>query len=80
DPHVPSEGRSVVWNAMNAANVDFTWNEFNGQHAFMRDEGPRYDAELSLQVYGMIVAMFRRKLGEGCLPAPADGAKKESKH
>jgi hypothetical protein len=29
----------------------------------------------------MVVAMFRRKLGEGCLPAPVDeGAKKESKH
>lgn len=50
DPHVPAEGRKVVWNTLTNAGVDFTWHEFNGQHAFMRDEGPRYDPELSLQV------------------------------
>ena len=32
--------------------MEFTWHEFNGQHAFMRDEGPRYDPELSRLVGG----------------------------
>lgn len=51
DPHVDSAGRATVWAAMNASDVDFSWHEFNGQHAFMRDEGPRFDAELSMQVW-----------------------------
>lgn len=49
DPHIPKEGRAKVWQALEEAGVTFTWHEFNGQHAFMRDEGPRYDPELALQ-------------------------------
>lgn len=49
DPHIPREGRAKVWQALEEAGVTFTWHEFNGQHAFMRDEGPRYDPELALQ-------------------------------
>jgi hypothetical protein len=67
DPHVPKDGRFKIWQTLEAANVNFTWHEFNGQHAFMRDEGPRYDPELALQVYGLLLGLFRRKLGEGCL-------------
>jgi len=43
DPHIPREGRQLIYNTMTDAAVNFTWHEFNGQHAFMRDEGPRYD-------------------------------------
>jgi hypothetical protein len=32
------------------------------------------------QVYQMLVSLFRRKLGPGCLPAGADTGAKESKH
>jgi carboxymethylenebutenolidase len=42
--------------------VNFTWHEFNGVHAFMRDEGERYDAELQLLGYQMAIGMFRRVL------------------
>lgn len=65
DPHVPREGRALIYNAMTEASVHFTWHEFNGQHAFLRDEGLRYDAELALKVYALAVDLFRRKLGEG---------------
>ena len=40
DPHVPREGRAVVYNALADAGTNFTWHEFNGPHAFLRDEGP----------------------------------------
>src|SRR5262245_30043420 len=43
DPHVPGEGRAKIHARMNEAQLHFTWHEVNGQHAFMRDEGPRYD-------------------------------------
>ncbi|HEY4414115.1 MAG TPA: dienelactone hydrolase family protein [Verrucomicrobiae bacterium] len=80
DPHVPREGRAVVYNALANAGVNFTWHEFNGQHAFLRDEGPRYDPELALKSYGLALELFKRKLGEGDLPATGSGGLKETKH
>lgn len=65
DPHVPYEGRVLIQQKMHEAGVVFTWHEFNGQHAFLRDEGPRYDPELALSCYKMVVDLFRRKLVEG---------------
>lgn len=62
DPHIPREGRQVVYNAMTDAGIAFTWHEFNGQHAFMRDEGPRYDPELALTCYGLVIGLYRRRL------------------
>jgi|SRR5579884_624044 len=69
DPHIPREGRSIVYNAMTDAGVHFTWHEFNGQHAFMRDEGPRYDPELARTCYELVLNLFHRRLGEGDLPS-----------
>jgi carboxymethylenebutenolidase len=65
DPHVPREGRQIVYNALADAGSNFTWHEFNGQHAFMRDEGYRYDPELARICYGLTLDFFHRKLGEG---------------
>lgn len=69
DPHVPGEGRALIYKKMTEAAITFTWHEFNGQHAFLRDEGPRYDPELARISYGLVLDLFRRKLGEGDLPA-----------
>lgn len=63
DPHVPGEGRARIYASLTAAGVPFTWHEFNGAHAFLRDEGHRYDAELAHLTLGMAVSLFRRKLG-----------------
>jgi carboxymethylenebutenolidase len=65
DPHVPREGRAVIYNALADAERNFQWHEFNGAHAFMRDEGPRYDPALAQICYGIVVEMFKRTLGEG---------------
>ncbi len=65
DPHVPLEGRKKIYNALCELNLNFTWHEFNGQHAFMRDEGHRYDPALALQCYQMVLELFHRKLGDG---------------
>ena len=79
DPHVPLEGRLKIHAALNAAGTNFTWHEFNGAHAFMRDEGARYDPELALQCYQLALGLFRRKLGDGDLRAAATGPT-ETKH
>jgi carboxymethylenebutenolidase len=65
DPHVPEEGRALIYQTMTAAGLHFTWHEFNAAHAFLRDEGPRYDPELALNCYRLAVDLFRRKLGQG---------------
>jgi carboxymethylenebutenolidase len=79
DPHVPLEGRGKVHAALCAAGTNFTWHEFNGAHAFLRDEGYRYDPELAHICLGLAVGLFRRKLGEGDLPAAVAGST-ETKH
>ena len=68
DPHVPFEARTQVREAMEAASVNYEWLEFNGAHAFLRDEGPRYNPSLARQCYGLAVELFHRTLGE---PAPS---------
>ena len=80
DPHVPLEGRKKIYNALNELNVNFTWHEFNGQHAFIRDEGHRYDPALAMQCYQMTLELFHRKLGEGDLPPTTAGGPRESRH
>lgn len=67
DPHVPREGRAIIYNALADAGSNFQWHEFNAAHAFMRDEGPRYNPALAAICYGMTFEMFKRKLGEGDL-------------
>jgi carboxymethylenebutenolidase len=68
DPHVPREGRAVIYDSMTRAGLQFTWHEFNAAHAFMRDEGPRYDPAAARICYGLALELFHRKLGEGDLP------------
>lgn len=71
DPHVPREGRDLIRNALEAAGVDFTWHEFNAQHAFLRDEGHRHDPALAQLGLGLILELFDRRLKAGCLEPPA---------
>ena len=80
DPHVPLEGRKKIYNALCEWNVNFTWHEFNGQHAFLRDEGHRYDPALAMQCYQTALELFHRKLGEGDLPEKTSGSPAELKH
>jgi carboxymethylenebutenolidase len=65
DPHIPTEGRMAVLNRLNELSTRLSWHEVNGAHAFMRDEGLRYDPELAYQLYGLVFDFFHRKLGEG---------------
>jgi len=62
DPHIPATGRAEVYARLAALNLDFTWHEFNGQHAFMRDEGERYDAQLARLGYELSFDLFARTL------------------
>lgn len=62
DPHIPTAGRILVYHKLTEAELNFTWHEFNGQHAFMRDEGDRYDAQLAMMSYQLALQLFGRTL------------------
>ncbi len=62
DPHVPFAGRQLLRERLEAAGADYEWHEVNGAHAFLRDEGPRYDAALFLQAMSWTSALFGRTL------------------
>ena len=62
DPHVPPEGRVMIRERLDAAGVDVEWHEVNAAHAFMRDEGPRYDPELARFCYDSALRLFRGAL------------------
>ncbi len=54
----------MIYDVMNDAGVTMQWHEFNGAHAFLRDEGPRYDPALARLAYTLIFELLARKLGE----------------
>ncbi len=64
DPHIPREGRALIYNALSDAGAHFQWHELNAAHAFMRDEGPRYDPAAARICYDMTLELFHRRLGE----------------
>jgi carboxymethylenebutenolidase len=60
DPHVPDEGRTKIQGRLREARRHFTWHELNAAHAFLRDEGPRYDPALALLSYRLVLDLFAR--------------------
>lgn len=62
DPHVPQQGRTKIYNELSRLNINYTWHEFNAVHAFMRDEGDRYNPSLAQDCYGLVIGMFNRVL------------------
>jgi carboxymethylenebutenolidase len=62
DPHVPLEGRNRIKARLDETGVNFQWVEVNGAHAFLRDEGYRYDPALAYLCQGLMLELFHRKL------------------
>jgi len=60
DPHIPEEGRVKIQQALEQAGTKFNISLYPAEHAFMRDEGPRFDAEATDQAWAEAVAFYRR--------------------
>lgn len=60
DPHIPADGRRKIAEALSAAGVRFSQKLYPAEHAFMRDEGPRYDPEATDRAFGEMIDLFRR--------------------
>ena len=65
DPHVPVEGRRQILDRLDEVGANYQWIEVNGAHAFIGDEGYRYDPALEHQLKSMMLAVFHRKLALG---------------
>ncbi len=65
DPHVPFAGRAAIRARLEEVGALYEWHEVNAAHAFLRDEGPRYDPALFAQATGLLLALFGRVLGGG---------------
>jgi carboxymethylenebutenolidase len=73
DPHVPVAARRQIHEVLEESGTHFQWLEFNAAHAFLRDEGPRYNPVLAQQCLQITLELFKRKLGEGDLSASVAG-------
>jgi carboxymethylenebutenolidase len=62
DPHVPEAGRAKIRSALEAAKTRHAITHYEAEHAFMRDEGPRYDPEAADDAWREAIALFRRAL------------------
>lgn len=51
DPHIPAEGRQRIHAALAAAGVEAEVRVFDAEHAFMRDEGPRWEPAAADQAF-----------------------------
>jgi len=61
DPHVPVEGRRLIHQTLEDHGIDFEWHEFNAAHAFLRDEGPRYNPAVARVAYSLISRFLAEK-------------------
>ena len=62
DPHVPLEGRRKIAARLEEVGADFEWHEFNAAHAFLRDEGPRYNPDVARLCMDLLLRFFGEKL------------------
>ena len=62
DPHIPQAGRQVIEAALQQCGTRFEQHHHDAEHAFMRDEGPRYDPQASDAAFAQAIDFFRAAL------------------
>jgi len=60
DPHVPSEGRDIIDRALLQSHINYQTRLYPAEHAFMRDEGPRFDPESTDLAFAEMIQLFRK--------------------
>lgn len=60
DPHVPSEGRTQIINALDSSAVKHKSLLYEANHTFMRNDGYRYDPQASDDAWAEIIKFFNR--------------------
>jgi len=60
DPHVPDSGRETIDRALQNSGARYNTLLYPAEHAFTRDEGPRFDPEATDLAFAEMVRLFRR--------------------
>ncbi|MDT5159501.1 MAG: carboxymethylenebutenolidase [Acidobacteriota bacterium] len=60
DPHIPEDGRRKVEEELQKSGARFSQRSYPAEHAFMRDEGARYDSEATDAAFGEMISLYRR--------------------
>lgn len=59
DPHTPEAGRAEIDRKLRETKIDYRVKLYPCEHAFMRDEGARFDPEATDQAFAEIIELFR---------------------
>ncbi|MFZ3218168.1 MAG: dienelactone hydrolase family protein [Candidatus Acidiferrales bacterium] len=65
DPHVPDAGREMIERALQASGASYRTLLYPAEHAFTRDEGPRFDPEATDQSFAEMIGLFHKVFGKG---------------
>jgi carboxymethylenebutenolidase len=60
DPHVPDAGRETIDRALQKSDIHYNTLAYTAEHAFTRDEGPRFDPEATDLAFAEMVRLFRK--------------------
>ena len=60
DPHVPDAGRETIDRVLKKSRVRYKTLLYPAEHAFTRDEGPRFDPEATDQAFAEMIGLFRK--------------------
>jgi carboxymethylenebutenolidase len=64
DPHVPEAGRETIDRALRDSGVRYKTLLYPAEHAFTRDEGPRFDPEATDLAFAATIQLFRKVFGD----------------
>ena len=65
DPHVPDAGREIIDRALKLSGVSYRTILYPAEHAFTRDEGPRFDSEATDLAFAEMIRLFRSVFRDG---------------
>jgi len=60
DPHVSEAGRGTIDRVLKNAGVSYRTLLYPAEHAFTRDEGPRFDPEATDLAFAEMIALYRK--------------------
>jgi carboxymethylenebutenolidase len=60
DPHVPDAGWETIDRGLRGSGVRYRTLLYPAEHAFTRDEGARFDPEVTDLAFAEMIGLFRR--------------------
>src|SRR5580692_6678690 len=60
DPHVPDAGREIIDGALKNSGASYNTLLYPAEHAFTRDEGPRFDPQATDLAFAEMIRLFRK--------------------